>query len=175
MWETKQFWGTIDFHSIFFSYNGSQWCPKTFFKISSFVFGRTNKFKEVCNYLRVSKWWQNFHFWVNYPFNKSVLYFLYICQMYNIGLTLWGEGQILFSSCTCMTWYAVICSLFLTVKYLSTFGWNVSQYVLSNCLWCQVKNKLSQSCIIIKYAEARVCVSLCVPLPVIQSCSFASV
>ncbi len=46
MWETEQFWGTIDFHS-FFSYYGSQWCPKTawlqtFFKISSFVFGRTN-------------------------------------------------------------------------------------------------------------------------------------
>ncbi len=47
----------------FFSYYGSQWCPKTawlqtFFKISSFVFSR-----------RVSKSWQNFNFWVNYPFN----------------------------------------------------------------------------------------------------------
>ncbi len=28
MWETEQFWGTIDFHSIFFSHYGSQWCPK---------------------------------------------------------------------------------------------------------------------------------------------------
>ncbi len=37
------------------------------FKISSFVFGRTKKFIQVWNYLRVSKW-QNFHFWVNYPF-----------------------------------------------------------------------------------------------------------
>ncbi len=60
MWETEQFWGTIDFHSIFFSYYGSQWCPKTawlqtFFKISSFVFGRTKKFIQVWNYLRVSK------------------------------------------------------------------------------------------------------------------------
>ncbi len=59
---------------VLFSYYGSQWCPKrawlqTFFKISSFVFGRTNKFIQVWNYLRVSKWWQNFHFWVNYPFN----------------------------------------------------------------------------------------------------------
>ncbi len=58
---------------VFFSYYGSQWCPKTawlqtFFKISSFVFGRTKKFIQVWNYLRVSKWWQNFHFWVNYPF-----------------------------------------------------------------------------------------------------------
>ncbi len=74
MWETEQFRGTIDFHSIFFSYYGSQWCPKTawlqtFFKIFSFVFGRTKKFIQVWNYLRVSKWWQNFHFWVNYPFN----------------------------------------------------------------------------------------------------------
>ncbi len=77
MWETEQFWGTIDFHSIFFfSYYGSQWCPKTawlqtFFKISSFVFGRTKKFIQVWNYLRVSKWWQNFNFWVNYPFKES--------------------------------------------------------------------------------------------------------
>ncbi len=73
MWETEQFCGTIDFHS-FFSYYGSQWCPKTawlqksFFKISSSVFCRTKKFIQVWNYLRVSKWWQNFHFWVNYPF-----------------------------------------------------------------------------------------------------------
>ncbi len=29
MWETEQFWGTIDFHSIYYSYYGSQWCPKT--------------------------------------------------------------------------------------------------------------------------------------------------
>ncbi len=58
---------------VFFSYYGSQWCPKTawlqtFFKISSFVFSRTNTFIQVWNYLRMSKWWQNFHFWVNYPF-----------------------------------------------------------------------------------------------------------
>ncbi len=76
MWETEQFWGTIDFYSIFFSY-GSQWCPKiawlqTFIKIYSSVFGRTNKFIQVWNSLRMSKWWQNFHFWVNYPFNLSI-------------------------------------------------------------------------------------------------------
>ncbi len=57
---------------VFFSYYRSQWCPKTawlqtFFKISSFVFCRTKTFIQVWNYLRVSKW-QNFHFWVNYPF-----------------------------------------------------------------------------------------------------------
>ncbi len=58
---------------VFFSYYGSQWCPKTawlqtFFKISSFVFSRTKTFIQVWNYLRMSKWWQNVHFWVNYPF-----------------------------------------------------------------------------------------------------------
>ncbi len=73
MWETEQFWGTIDFHSIFFLLWKSivpqnSWL-QTFFRISSFVFGRTKKFIQVWNYLRVSKWWQNFHFWVNYPFN----------------------------------------------------------------------------------------------------------
>ncbi len=87
MWESEQFWGTIDFHSIFFSYYGSQWCPKTawlqsFFKISSFVFGRTKTFIKVWNYLRVSKWWQNFHFWVNYPF-KSHLFKLYTKKLCN--------------------------------------------------------------------------------------------
>ncbi len=53
--------------AVFFSYYGSQWCPKTawlqtFFRISSFVF-RTNTFIQVWIYLRMSKW-QNFHFWV---------------------------------------------------------------------------------------------------------------
>ncbi len=62
-----------------FSYYGSQWCPKTawlqtFFKISFFVIGRTKKFIQVWNYLRVSKWWQHFHFWVNYPFKKQPWY-----------------------------------------------------------------------------------------------------
>ncbi len=44
-------------HSIFF-YCGSQWCPKTarlqtFFRISSFVFSRTNTFIQVWKYLWV--------------------------------------------------------------------------------------------------------------------------
>ncbi len=52
---------------VFFFLYGSQWCPKTawlqtFFKISSFVFSRTKAFIQVWNYLRMSKWWQNFHF-----------------------------------------------------------------------------------------------------------------
>ncbi len=48
---------------------------QTFSKISSFVFGRTKKFIQVWNYLRVSKWWKNFHFWVNYPFKDCVFFF----------------------------------------------------------------------------------------------------
>ncbi len=39
----------------------------TSFTISSFVFNRTKKLIQIWNSLRVSKW-QNFHFWVNYPF-----------------------------------------------------------------------------------------------------------
>ncbi len=47
MWETEQFWGTIDFHSIFFSYYGSQWCPQnsliTNFLQNIFFYVRQNK------------------------------------------------------------------------------------------------------------------------------------
>ncbi len=65
----RLFWGTIDFHSKKRKYCGSQWCPKTarcptFFRISSFMFSRTNTFIQVWKYLRMSKW-QNFHFGVN--------------------------------------------------------------------------------------------------------------
>ncbi len=73
---TRLFWGTIDFHSRKKKYYGCQWCPRTalfptFLRISSFVFSRTKAFIQVWNYLRVSKWWQNFHFWVNYPFKST--------------------------------------------------------------------------------------------------------
>ncbi len=73
---TRLFWGTIDFHSRKKKYYGSQWCPRTalfptFFRISSFVFSRTRHSYRTWNYLRVSNWWQNFHFWVNYPFKRS--------------------------------------------------------------------------------------------------------
>ncbi len=60
MWETEQFWGTIDFHSILFPTMEVNDDPKTawlqtFFKISSFVFGRTKTFVQVWNYLSESK------------------------------------------------------------------------------------------------------------------------
>ncbi len=78
-WRTfvaRPFWGTIDFHS---RKNRSQWCPRTalfptFFRIPSFVFSRTKTFIQVWNYLRVSQWWQNFHFWVNYLFKTGWMY-----------------------------------------------------------------------------------------------------
>ncbi len=77
---TKQLLVAIDFHSIFFPYYGSQWLPSivrlpTFFKTSSFVFNSTNKFIQVWNNLMVSKLWQNFHFWLNYPFK-----YIFICH-----------------------------------------------------------------------------------------------
>ncbi len=63
---------------VFFFLYGSQWCPKTawlqtFLKISSFVFSRTKTFIQVWNYLRESKWWQDYHFWVTYPFKACSL------------------------------------------------------------------------------------------------------
>ncbi len=86
MWGTEQFWGIIDSHSIFFSYYGSQWCPKTawlqtFFKISSFVFSRTKTFIQVWNYLRVSYWWQNFHFGWTVPL-------IIVIQVYNTHISI---------------------------------------------------------------------------------------
>jgi len=48
-----------------------------FFKISSFVLIKSKKLIQVWNKLRVSKWWLDFHFWANYPFNglKTILDF----------------------------------------------------------------------------------------------------
>ncbi len=53
--------------------NGSHLGPTTvllpaFFKISSFMFNIRKKSVQDWNDMRVSKWWQNVHFWVNYPF-----------------------------------------------------------------------------------------------------------
>ncbi len=44
MWETAQFWGTIDFHSIYIILLWSQWCPKTvWLQTSEYLFVRQNK------------------------------------------------------------------------------------------------------------------------------------
>ncbi len=50
-------------------YSPTTWLP-TFFKISYFVFSKRKKFKQVWNNLRVSKWQNNFCFWVNYSFKR---------------------------------------------------------------------------------------------------------
>ncbi len=44
------------------------WLP-TFFKITFFFFNKRKKF-IYCNNLRMSKWWQNLFFLVNYPFKS---------------------------------------------------------------------------------------------------------
>ncbi len=66
---TEPFWGTIDFHCISIL-EVNAWF-QTVFRISFFVFSRSNKLLQAWNYLRVSKWWQNFHFWVNYSFLQT--------------------------------------------------------------------------------------------------------
>jgi len=52
----KQLMYPTDFHSIFFSYHGSQWGPSTvwlptFFEISSFVFNRKKEIYTVLKQL----------------------------------------------------------------------------------------------------------------------------
>ncbi len=67
----------IHFHSIYFptmEVNGDQqlFGSSKLFKISSFVFNIKKRLIQVWNDMRVSKWWQNFHFWVNYSFKVSL-------------------------------------------------------------------------------------------------------
>ncbi len=59
---TKRLTVTIDFHCIFFytmEVNGYRQ-----------LFGQQKKETQVWNNFRVSKWWPNSHFWVNYPFES---------------------------------------------------------------------------------------------------------
>ncbi len=73
MWETEQFWGTIDLHSIFFptmEVNGAPKQPgyKLSSKLSSFCSA-----EQRHSYSLGTTWgWvnddKNCHFWVNYPF-----------------------------------------------------------------------------------------------------------
>ncbi len=42
------------------------------FTIFYFVFFQRYKCMQLCNDMRVSKWWQNFHFRVKYPFNMHM-------------------------------------------------------------------------------------------------------
>ncbi len=51
------------------------WFP-TFIKMSSFVSHRRTNVIRVWKDMRVSKWWQNCHFWVDYPFKPPQLKFV---------------------------------------------------------------------------------------------------
>ncbi len=66
---TGLFWGTIDSHSRWKILWSRTALFPTFSRISSFVF-RTNTFIQVWKYLRLSKWWLDYHLWVNYPFKN---------------------------------------------------------------------------------------------------------
>ncbi len=69
---TKQLPVAIDFHIIFLhtmEVNGYRqlFGYQQFFKVS---LCSTEESMRVWNSLRVSKWWQNFRLWENYPFKK---------------------------------------------------------------------------------------------------------
>ncbi len=74
IWETEPFWGTIDFHVSFFllwKSMVSQNSLVTNLLTNIFLCVRQNKdIHTGWNHLRVSKWRQNLHFWVNYSFNS---------------------------------------------------------------------------------------------------------
>ncbi len=79
---TKQLLVAIDFHSIVFfctiEVNGyRQLFGAVFFNISSFVFNISKKLIQVWNDMRVSKWWQNYSFWVNC---KVIIFLKYSTQ-----------------------------------------------------------------------------------------------
>ncbi len=87
----KQSMVLIDFYSISFStmeVSGGQqlFGSLKFFRISHFVFNIRNKLLQVWNDTRVSKWWQNFNFWVNYTFNQTVLCVIVYCKEKNLAV-----------------------------------------------------------------------------------------
>ncbi len=88
MRETEQFWIIVLFFSTM-EVKGALKQPD--YKLSSeylHVFSRINTFRQVWKYLRASKLWHNFHFWVNYPFKVSTKwkFTLSIFQKYIIDL-----------------------------------------------------------------------------------------
>ncbi len=99
MWETEQIWGTIDFHSICFAIMEVNGAPKQpGYKLSSkylpLCSAEKRLFIQVWNYLRVSKWWQNCHFWVNYTskisfFFFSVFFLIIIVEQHSLNLNPW--------------------------------------------------------------------------------------
>ncbi len=67
-WRAKRLLVPIDFHSR--ERNTMDGLP-VFFQISSFMFNTRKKLIQVWNDMRVSKWSQKFHFWVNYSFKMA--------------------------------------------------------------------------------------------------------
>jgi len=67
----------------------------------SFMLHRWTKVIQVCNNMRASKWWPNFHFWVNYPLKsvfhvtcfsiKQIFWFLLCCNLW--AVVLWYNIQ----------------------------------------------------------------------------------
>ncbi len=74
---TEQLTVAIDYHSMDknpMEVNGYRQ-PFDYQHSSKYIFGFN---------LRVSKWWQNFHFWMNYPFNVSIYFVIYLDVNYNM-------------------------------------------------------------------------------------------
>ncbi len=65
----------------------------TFFKISTFMFNIRKNLVWVWNDMRVCKWCQKFHFWVNYPFNLDINLFgiWHFTTWTNLALSLKGQ------------------------------------------------------------------------------------
>ncbi len=84
-----------------FPYYGSQWGPAaiwfpTFFKVCSFMFNLRKKLMPVWSNVKVSKWWQNFHLWVNYSFNVGLRSFWSLKMMDHIDF--FAQKQLKYSS-----------------------------------------------------------------------------
>ncbi len=67
--------------TVFPPYYGSEWLLFGYQHSSKYLLQQKEKLIQVWNNLRVSKWWQNFHFWMNYSFDvfkvflQTVMYF----------------------------------------------------------------------------------------------------
>ncbi len=97
MWETEQFWGTIDFHSIFFllwkSMVPQNSLVTNFLQNIVLCVQQNKEFIQVWNYLwRVND--DRISFWVNYPFNvwkKKSLNIHKTCRFFTEKETLHGS------------------------------------------------------------------------------------
>lgn len=56
---------------IFFYYIGKKEGLQDFLHKFTFCVSRKKEIYMICNHMRMSKWWLNFHFCVNYPYKVS--------------------------------------------------------------------------------------------------------